>query len=220
MLDRMTIEHQVFRLILNGTGPIDVMDELGISRYRYDSALSKLASMGAVGRLWQLPDGADAEMFPSNIMSTLLADVLESASWAGRITDSVRAHGTRYGIFKPKIGDPRYTFDSWEGQAFRRVDFTASDGAEYMVVGALMPRMDKKRWKEGTPYNRAVYIESEDRDILVSFVWPRGLCLSSYRVSDALNYPLDSELLIHSLTLAIAWVCETRALFPERLTDK
>lgn len=216
----MTLEKKVFSLISLGYAPAEVRGKLGISRYQYDGALAGLVDRGALGKWGQLPDGAEAEMCPSNIVATLFSEFLESANWASRITDSIRSLCTRYGITRPSNSDPRYTFASWEGQAFRRVDFTANDGVDYMVVGALMPRMDKKRWREGTPYNRAVYVESEDRDTITSLICPRGLFFPSSRSLAVLGYPLNLEPLVHDLTLAIAWVCEARALFPERMVQE
>lgn len=212
----MTLASEVFQLIRAGAEPAEVMFELDISRYRYDAALDGLVAMGALGQSGQLPDSAEPEICPPSIVSKLFLDIFDSTDWSSRITSGVRSMCSRYGIIEPTTEDPRYTFANWTGQAFRRVDFTASDGREYMVVGALMPRADRKRWKQGVPYVRTVYIERDDSQI--SMIWQRGRFLSSDRVLAMMGYPRDATDLISELTLAIAWVCETRALFPERLT--
>lgn len=214
----MTVEREVFGLIQTGASPIEVMGELGISRYKYDSAMSKLTDIGALGGWGQLPEGAEAEMCPSSFVSSWLTEVLSSADWPNTVGDPVKAICARYGIIRPQSTDPRYTFANWEGQAFRRVDFTATDGTDYMVVGALMPRTDKKRWKEGVPRNRVVYVESAD--VMSSLVWPRGRSISSERICAALSHHIIGPIGLRGLTLAIAWVCEARALFPERMVEE
>lgn len=210
----MTVPDDVLSGLLMGAEPADLMRTLGISRYHYDSALSILHDKGVLALSGDLPLDAEVELCPPDIASKLFLDIFNSAEWATRIMESVRSLCARYGIVEPSLSDPRYTRSRWTGQAYRRVDFTAPNGIEYMVIGALMPRVDKKRWKEGTPYVRTVYVEGAD--ISSSFVWQRGRFIPDTFVKAALSHHVLTAELLHSLTLAVAWVCEARAIFPER----
>lgn len=212
------IVDEVFELIAVGVAPADVMSDLGISRYQYDSALIDLTDRGVISHGGELPEDAKVELCPTAAVSSLILDVFTLHDRPEHTMLTSRSLCTRYGIVVPTSADPRYTRANWTGQAFRRVDFTTPDGADFMVVGTLIPRMDKRRWKEATPSGRVVCIDT--RNVTLSFVAPRGGFLSSEIVDSALSRLEQHNLASVGLTLAVAWVCEARALFPKKMAGR
>lgn len=220
----MGIEDRVLELIVAANTPVTIQRSLDIRPDQYYSALDSLMESGILSRYGNLPVEATTELCPPMESIGLFAEVFADAGWSKRITDSLRSLCGRYGWVEPPITDSRYTRTRWTGHSYRRVDFVSRRGNDIgiavMVVGALLPRIDKQPWQRSVPKFRVVYIESPDLKLQTSLVWERERVVPPSVIFDALQSVysggIDSALL-EDTTLCVAWVCESRALLATKV---
>lgn len=208
----MTAEDQVIERLVSGQGATDIARGIGVSRTQVYNILDGLADSGVISRRGDLPNGAVTELCPPAEFTPLIEYVFSSTDWSDRVTDSIRSSCVRYGIVAPKP-DARDSYVDWRGHTARRVDFNIG-AARVMVVGSLVPRMDKLTWQRATPKWRNVYLEYEDGDN-ASMPWERERLVTSLDIVGKLWFTTNKA--PKSLLLAVAWVCESFALLGERI---
>lgn len=217
----MSNEDQVLEHLGDGLSPAEVMSALRLRRDQYYMAVDSLKRLGVLSNLGDLPDGASTEVCPTEETNALVVSAFDTLGWSKRILSSIRSLSTRYGWMKPLAPDDRYNRSQWTGQAVRRVDFE-HDGTGYMVVGYLIPRVDKLVWERATPQHRLVYIESSALHNPISWRMNRGRIVKADVVDTLVSASgrrdnhTSPELRV-ALTLACAWVNESIAILTTTL---
>lgn len=208
----MEMEQAVLNLLIEGITPTEAATKLGISRTTFYTILATLEQKGILSRIGDLPDGAIAEVCPPPELPNLFEHVFDWLGWTDRSKREIRNFCTRYG-WLPPLADGRYSRSQWSGHAVRRVDFK-DNGLDLMVVGFLVPRQDKQAWDRATPQNRLVCVESTGSNHSFPIVLRRGTVVDPGIVADVLSVvgSNGSPTLLTSMALALAWVCEGRAV--------
>src|SRR5919206_2157952 len=216
----MTSEEEVLNLLIDGTTPTEAAAKLEISRTTYYTILTNLERKGILSRVGDLPEDAIAELCPPPELPDLFEHVLDWLGWADRGKREIRNFCARYGWLPPLAND-RYSRSQWTGHAVRRVDFKGN-GIDLMVIGFLVPRLDKLPWDRATPHTRLVYLESVGTRYPFPTPLDRGTVIT-YDILKDLTTIVGYDRLVNpedlpplptheSLALAVAWVCEGRAI--------
>jgi hypothetical protein len=209
----MTVEDQVYVRLASGEQPSQIMSALELRHDQYYSVLNALAHSGVLSALGDLPEGCSVELCPPQEAIDLFSTMADSVGWSQITISKLKGVLARYGCISPQTPDRRYNRSRWTGHTVRRVDFTG-DSSKYMVTGFLVPRADNQSWQRATPKYRVVHVESDG-----SAVWSntieRGSVVNVNNMSEIASESSIGE--ATNLALAIAYVCESRALLAHRV---
>jgi hypothetical protein len=193
--------------------PQEIIGRLDWSRQYLSVVMQSLTKTGLLRSEGELPPKARASTSPTSEELDLWETVVDQE---GRIgcdeakVSRVRRNLTRVGMHRP---DDR---PKWSGHTIRRIEWS-HNGGRWVVQGLLVPRSDGRHWSNATPDYRIVTVSWDDGR---PEYWldGRGLVVPIGSVGNVFAELPTDELI--GLTMAVAWVMESRALLdPDALSS-
>lgn len=192
----------VLDLLNRRLSPQRMLTELDWARSRLYKVMDELTEIGLLRALGELPDGAKSLTWPSQEWIDGCALALPAVGWDDTLVKRLQRDQSRAGQFPPEADD-RYGYSrtDWTGHAVRRAEW-----GDWVVQGLILPRLDGRYWKQATPEFRAVSLN--EMPLLDSGgAWlRRGVTVPVGMIRDL---DIGDEI---GLTMAVAWVMESRAL--------
>lgn len=185
----------------------------------HSGPIRQLASKGIIRGTGELFPHAVWRTYPSTTSAAVMTAAVDAATtrlgYPQRVYSTLVRDGRATGMMARPVatGAP-----PWTGQSVRRVEWW--DEADWVVQGLLVPRPDGSRGR--TPDHRAVIVADPTANWATVWLSERGSAGAvGSHASSSLMYPIRetrhhlpdvSKRNLVQLTLAIAWVLETRAV--------
>lgn len=196
----------VLDLLNRRLSPQSMLIELDWTRSRLYKVMDELTEIGLLRALGELPDGAKSLTWPSQEWIDGCALALPAVGWDDALVKRLQRDQSRAGQFPPEADD-RYGYSrtDWTGHAVRRVEWD-----NWVVQGLIIPRLDGRYWKQATPEFRAVSLN--EYPLLDDGHWlTRGRTVPISLMRRRIPAGLSPDVQV-GLTMAVAWVMESRAL--------
>lgn len=198
------VQSSVAQLLAQGMSPPGIAEELGMTRQGVHEVAKRLTVMGLLRLLGDLPRHAVATTYPDRSAS-VLCSVLPDLGWRPDELSRIRRDECRGGIVPP----PNQSPELWSGQAIRVVDWQHGE-VRWCVQGALTVSPDGSGRSRSTPWQRSVIVHRKCQQVGADHLARGGVTTSdlAWIVAPG-NVSADERV---GLTLAVAWVLESRAL--------
>lgn len=192
-----------------------MLTELGWARSRLYKVMGELTEIGLLRALGELPDGAKTETDPPTLWIDGCALSFPLLGWDDAVVKRLLRERSRFGQFPPEADD-RYGYSrtEWTGHGTRRVEW-----GDWVAQGVIIARStDRRYWIQATPDFRAVSLNNTpllDQDEDGFLCWPtrgRVVPIDTIRRCNQTNLLDASPAEEIGLTMAVAWVMESRAL--------
>lgn len=188
--------------------PQEIIGRLDWSRQYLSMVMQSLTRAGLLRSEGELPPKARASTSPTSEELELWETVVDQSDRIGcdeAKATRVRRNLTRVGMHRPN-DRPK-----WLGHTIRRVEWSVSGLSTWVVQGLLVPRPDGRHWSNATPDYRIVVL-SEDSWRPTYWLDERGSVVPSGSLAHQTEFAeLPTNVLV-GLTMAVAWVLESRAL--------
>lgn len=198
------MQDSVVQLLAQGMTPPEVAEHLGMTRQGVHEVMKRLTKMGMLRLPGDLPRGARATTYPARAAS-VLCGVLPDLEWWSDELARVRRDESKGGIVPPP-GDR--SVESWTGQAIRLVDW--QHGPHWCVQGSLVVSPDGAGQSRHAPEQRTMVVHCERQQVGSAQLDRGGVITTDLPWLTILASMTPDERV--GLTLAAAWVLESRAL--------
>lgn len=193
------VQDSVVQLLAQGIAPPVIADQLSMTRQGVHEVMKRLTKLGVLRLPGDLPRGARVTTYPSRSAS-VLCWVLPDLGWWSDELSRIRRDESRGGIVPPPGDRP---VESWTGQAIRLVDWR--HGPHWCVQGSLVVNPDG-----AGPTQRTVVVHRERQQVGSAQLDRGGVATADLPwLTIPVDMTTDERV---GLTLAVAWVLESRAL--------
>jgi len=186
-----------------------IAGRLGCSRQRVCFVVDELMESGIVGQWREFPAGATSTTWPSDVRVRAARAALRSTEASHDAIRKLVRDQSRAGLAMPVDHDDQRTRSQWAGHLVRRVQWRRQ-GRRWVVQGLLVPRADGIPWDKAAPTYRAVVVSDGGEDWVSLGLLEHQLIVPVSmicRLHD--GWP---DVMYRDVTLAVAWVLESRAL--------